>query len=83
MKQCKCGSYAVNDHLHGRERGVDLDLCDVCYWRKRAEAAEIALRMIAGRLPPRFVDDSHNAGWDYADGPVSVARNALDGKVLY
>lgn len=30
--------------LHGREAGIDLDLCDVCYWRKRAEErdAEIA-----------------------------------------
>lgn len=38
MPQCKrCGSYAVNPHCHGREAGVDLDLCDVCYWRKRAE----------------------------------------------
>lgn len=36
MKKCKeCGSYAVNPHCHGREEGIDLDLCDVCYWRKR------------------------------------------------
>ena len=34
---CKrCGSLAINHHLHGRD-GSDLDLCDVCYWRKRAE----------------------------------------------
>ena len=32
---CKiCGSYAINEHLHGREKGKYLDLCDVCYWRK-------------------------------------------------
>jgi hypothetical protein len=31
-----CGSYAVNPEHHGRTYGVDLDLCDVCYWRKRA-----------------------------------------------
>jgi hypothetical protein len=38
MKRCKrCGSYAINQHLHGREYGKDRDLCDVCYWRKRAE----------------------------------------------
>lgn len=38
MTQCKrCLSYAINPHCHGRESGVDLDLCDVCYWRKRAE----------------------------------------------
>jgi len=28
MNQCKCGS---------RANGSDGDLCDVCYWRKRAE----------------------------------------------
>ncbi len=36
----KCGSFAVNPDLHGREPGVDLDLCDVCYWRARAELFE-------------------------------------------
>ena len=35
---CKqCGSYAINAHLHGRQKGIDLDYCDVCYWRFRAE----------------------------------------------
>lgn len=34
--KCNCGSYAINPHLHGRD-DTDLDLCDVCYWRKRAE----------------------------------------------
>lgn len=35
---CKrCGSYAINENLHGRKKGVDLDLCDVCYWRERAK----------------------------------------------
>jgi hypothetical protein len=33
---CKeCGSQAINHQLHGRD-GTDDDLCDVCYWRKRA-----------------------------------------------
>jgi hypothetical protein len=36
MKQCACGSYAINHHSHGRD-GSDADLCDVCYWRTRAE----------------------------------------------
>ena len=37
MNLCKeCGSYAINPSHHGREPKVDLDLCDVCYWRKRA-----------------------------------------------
>ena len=37
MSKCEiCGSYAINHHCHGRD-GADGDLCDVCYWRKRAE----------------------------------------------
>ena len=36
MKCERCGSAAINPHLHGRDK-IDLDLCDVCYWRKRAE----------------------------------------------
>lgn len=36
--QCQCGSYAINPILHGRTEGIDLNLCDVCYWRKRASA---------------------------------------------
>lgn len=36
MEKClKCGSMAINHNLHGRD-GTDGDLCDVCYWRKRA-----------------------------------------------
>lgn len=40
MERCVtegCGSFAINDHQHGRIKGIDLDLCDVCYWRTRAE----------------------------------------------
>lgn len=41
MAHCKqCGSNAYNQYeLHGREPGVDVDLCDVCYWRKRYNEA--------------------------------------------
>lgn len=37
MSCIRCGSHAINHHCHGRD-GSDADLCDVCYWRKRAEA---------------------------------------------
>lgn len=41
MTTCtECGSSAINQTLHGREPGVDLHLCDVCYWRIRAQPAE-------------------------------------------
>ena len=37
MKKCaRCGSYAINHHSHGRD-GSGPELCDVCYWRSRAE----------------------------------------------
>lgn len=41
MSACKrCGSHAINPHLHGRDTS-DIDLCDVCYWRRRAETGEM------------------------------------------
>lgn len=36
----KCGRMAINPHRYGRDPSDDLDLCDVCYWRKRAEARQ-------------------------------------------
>ena len=40
MGPCKiCGSHAINPHLHNRVLGEDSDLCDVCYWRVRANEA--------------------------------------------
>ena len=48
---CKeCGSHAINHTQHGRD-GTDADLCDVCYWRKRAERVtllETALQTLIG-----------------------------------
>ena len=38
-KQCTCGSFAINSNRHGRD-ATNTDLCDVCYWRTRAEVAE-------------------------------------------
>jgi hypothetical protein len=44
MNSCThCGSYAINPASHGRKKDADLDLCDVCYWRKRAEVSEFDL----------------------------------------
>ena len=36
MRCVRCYSYAINHAQHGRD-GSDGDLCDVCYWRARAE----------------------------------------------
>ena len=43
--KCKCGSHAINNHMHGRD-GSDADLCDVCYWRSRADKCRAALEQI-------------------------------------
>jgi len=45
MNSCtRCGSCEINPASHGRTKGTDLDtdldLCDVCYWRKRVEVLE-------------------------------------------
>jgi len=47
---CKrCSSLAVNHHLHGRD-GSDPELCDVCYWRKRAEDANVNIEVLTMML---------------------------------
>jgi len=39
--QCpRCGSRDIHPSFHGRNPEHDVELCDVCYWRKRAEAKE-------------------------------------------
>jgi len=62
MKCKNCGSYAVNPHLHGREEKTDLDLCDVCYWRKRADTEGLSEK-IKGLL-------------ERCDEAVCIARSA-------
>lgn len=42
MDRCKCGSFAINEHAHGRIKGKHSDLCDVCYWREEAKQARQA-----------------------------------------
>ena len=51
MQRCKrCHSWAINEKMHGRIEGTDSDLCDVCYWRARAEGAskdEVIAKILA------------------------------------
>jgi len=39
MNDGRCAKCGPSEYDHGRKPGVDLDLCDACYWRKRAEIA--------------------------------------------
>jgi len=42
--KCKiCGSMAINHHLHARD-GSDPDLCDVCFWRNRANILAVEVK---------------------------------------
>lgn len=66
---CKiCASFAINPHLYDREPDVDLNLCDVCYWRKRAtEEREAFARLV----------EQYTGAWD--DQGYALAQ-AIRGK---
>ena len=86
MTQCaRCGSYAVNHHKHGRD-GSDGHLCDVCYWRTRAEASATdaaRYRWLATRC--RSTAEHGGGRWSIVvDGPAPVrddCKDALDAAV--
>ena len=52
LRCTRCGSYAINELHHGRSPGRDTDLCDVCYWRKRAEEVVGLGGTLKDRIPP-------------------------------
>ncbi len=58
MKQCiRCGSFAINPTMHGRTPSESLDLCDVCYWRKRAEdGRKLVVKVIDGHVQVNLED---------------------------
>jgi len=59
MKQCKCGSWAINPELHGRLQGDRLDLCDVCYWRNKYEILDKALNLAIEQCPSSIYDNNN------------------------
>ena len=58
MNKCKCGSYAINHHMHGRG-GSHPELCDVCYWRRKYTDVLHAL-VIANQQISELYDKQHN-----------------------
>jgi hypothetical protein len=46
-EKCKlCGSYAINPGHHDRpefDKNIDNDLCDVCFWKVRANKLKTVL----------------------------------------
>ena len=72
MKQCECGSLAINHHLHGRD-GTDEDLCDVCYWRKRATGGKnMAMSYDEWKTASPYDDEAEEIDW------VKVAEKYLE-----
>ena len=66
-----CGSHAINPGHHGRTEGADLDLCDVCYWRHRAESATWPKPRPISEAPQDAcvlgwvpANDEYAAGWE-------------------
>lgn len=79
MQQCKrCKSWAINHNSHGRD-GSDGDLCDVCYWRKRAEALDQAPKQPATAAERIFVFGSNLAG-RHGKGAALFAKNVHGAK---
>jgi len=53
MSRCeKCGSRAINEHLHGRRKGHKSDMCDVCYWRSECERLLESINRLHCRVAP-------------------------------
>jgi len=65
MRCKKCGSFAINHHLHGRD-GSRKDLCDVCFWREKSIKFQAALEKILN------IDYRGNAHQSYF-----IAKDAL------
>jgi len=70
---CKgCGSHAINHHCHGRD-GSDGDLCDVCYWRKRAQRKPLTEDQILALDTDEVYEDRGSFTMDFMC-PVKFAR---------
>ena len=70
----RCGSYAINPEMHGREPKMYLGLCDVCYWRFKAEQS-LSQLSIADRLADAVLDS--RTGWAKC---ASIAAEYMEGK---
>lgn len=75
MEICKCGSFAINHHLHGRDGSMP-DRCDVCYWREHH--AELC------KAVEDYCAECDNPAPDYAhrnrlrDHMLKLAKDGLD-----
>lgn len=72
MSRCKeCSSCAINPGRLGRDM-LDLDLCDVCYWRVRAERLQAEVNALR-----RWAKAAKNAYYDAMQCLHYEAREGL------
>jgi Zn-finger protein len=66
VKPCKCGSYEINLQKHDRD-GTDVESCDVCYWRHRAESALVAAWVLDERMLTlrKCIASAKAEGWQH------------------
>jgi hypothetical protein len=82
MSRCTlCGSFAINQHAHGRVRGKYTGLCDVCYWRADYAILKQECERLRSALTEISAMQSHECtiGQNLKDA-VRVARDALSAK---
>ena len=71
----RCRSYAINPRLHGRD-DTDLDLCDVCYWRARAESNDtLRAQLEAAEAEWREKFEARTIDWSEASNALYVWRH--------
>ena len=72
MRQCECGSYAINLNQNGRDDSHP-ELCDVCVWKKDAER----YRFIRNSTPEQFdqFEPGLYSGGDELDQLTDAAMN--------
>ena len=63
--------------MYGREAGVDLDLCDVCYWRKRADIVVALLGTVAGLPVADYSTDGDGAELVRQDSVLAAIKTAI------
>jgi len=67
----KCGSHAINEHLHGRKAGKHPELCDVCYWRAEYNLLAIVKAIESLSPAPEVPWTSESTLYDCSTGEVS------------
>lgn len=50
MKCKRCFSHAINEHMHGRTKGRNVDLCDVCYWRAEYDSVQAEIERLRAHI---------------------------------